>query len=202
MTGKRDQTTGRDAQRLQTRERVLGAAVAEFGDRGAADADLSIIAASAGVSRGTFYFHFPTKEHVLLELEQREEARIARELTEFLETPRDLESSLSQIVELTLAIEERLGNRLFKDLLALYFSPTRPLTESWREHALIGLVVDILDRARDTGEAEIAVDPYHGAAIFLLGLYGLLSTTSGAGPLRTAVLDSYLTTTLRGLQPR
>jgi AcrR family transcriptional regulator len=28
--------------------------------------------AAAGVAHGTFFFHFPTKEHVLLELEHRE----------------------------------------------------------------------------------------------------------------------------------
>ena len=48
--------------------------------------------AAAGVAHGTFYFHFPTKEHVLLELERREEARVATELARFLEAPHDLTS--------------------------------------------------------------------------------------------------------------
>ena len=42
-----------------------------------ADADVGSIAAAAHVARGTFYFHFPTKEHVLAELTRREE-RLAR----------------------------------------------------------------------------------------------------------------------------
>ena len=60
----------RDAQRLETRARVFDAAVAEIGRSGLAGADVSAIARAAGVVRGTFDFHFPTKEHVLVELER------------------------------------------------------------------------------------------------------------------------------------
>src|SRR5687768_11986942 len=65
--------SAREAKRLQTRERLLGAAVAEFKRSGMAEADVAAIVAAAGVAHGTFFFHFPTKEHVLLELEKREE---------------------------------------------------------------------------------------------------------------------------------
>src|ERR1700739_2552017 len=70
----------RQAQRLETRARLFNAAVAEIGRSGLAGADVSAIAAAAGVARGTFYFHFPTKEHVVVELERFEEARIVAKL--------------------------------------------------------------------------------------------------------------------------
>ena len=38
-----------------------------------AEADVGAIVAAAGVAHGTFYFHFPTKEHVLFELERQAE---------------------------------------------------------------------------------------------------------------------------------
>ena len=69
--------SSRDARRLQTRERILGAAIAEFKRAGMSGADVHAIVAAAGVAHGTFFFHFPSKEHVLLELESREEARLA-----------------------------------------------------------------------------------------------------------------------------
>ena len=75
------------SRRLQTRERILGAAIAEFKRSGMAGAEVNAIVAAAGVAHGTFYFHFPTKEHVLLELETREEARIAAEFARFLGQP-------------------------------------------------------------------------------------------------------------------
>src|SRR6202046_4027153 len=76
--------SGRDAQRRQTRQRVYAAALAEFKRTGMAAADVGDIAAAAGVARGTFYFHFPTKEHVLAELERHEEARLVAQLSKFL----------------------------------------------------------------------------------------------------------------------
>ncbi|MBH0778046.1 TetR family transcriptional regulator [Nocardia bovistercoris] len=193
---------GREAQRLETRKRVLDAAIAEFARTGATDADLGAVAAAAGVARGTFYFHFPTKEHVLLELEAREEARIAEDLARFLSVPRDLATALGATIRLIVEMEQRLGTLLFKDLLAVHFSPTRPLTDEWREHRVIVLVVGIIEHAHAAGEAEIAVDPYHSAVFFLLGLYAVLTTTTGAQPLRDMALDSYLTTVLRSLEPR
>src|SRR5277367_6303693 len=70
----------RQAQRLATRVRVFDAALTEIGRSGLAGADVAAIAAAAGVVRGTFYFHFPTKEHVLVELERAEEAKIVARL--------------------------------------------------------------------------------------------------------------------------
>ena len=67
-------------QRLQTRARLFEAAVAEIGRSGLAGADVAAIAAAVGVSRGTFYFHFPTKEHVLVEVERAEEVKIVESL--------------------------------------------------------------------------------------------------------------------------
>src|ERR1035441_11125108 len=70
----------REVRRLDARARLFDAALAEIGRCGLAGADVSAIASAAGVVRGTFYFHFPTKEHVLVELERNEEARIVAEL--------------------------------------------------------------------------------------------------------------------------
>ncbi len=51
----------RDRQRLETRARVYEAAVDEFRREGFARAQVDRIVAAAGVARGTFYFHFPSK---------------------------------------------------------------------------------------------------------------------------------------------
>src|SRR3954453_9652618 len=91
-----DKPSAREAKRLQTRERLMGAAIAEFKRSGLAAADVGAIVTAAGVAHGTFFFHFPTKEHVLLELEHREEERIAKQLGRFLESQHDLESVLKE----------------------------------------------------------------------------------------------------------
>ena len=85
----------RETQRLETRARLFDAAVAEIKRSGLARADVSAIVAAAGVARGTFYFHFPTKEHVVVELERNEEARIIAKLDP---QSKDLSSLLTQLV--------------------------------------------------------------------------------------------------------
>src|ERR1700729_911567 len=117
---------GRDAQRQQTRQKVYAAALAEFKRTGMAAADVGDIAAAAGVARGTFYFHFPTKEHILAELERHEEARLAAQLEKFLARPHDLAGALTETVRLMAQMERRGGKLLFREMLALAFSPSRP----------------------------------------------------------------------------
>ena len=117
----------REAQRLETRARVFDAAVAEIGRSGLAGADVSAIAAAAGVVRGTFYFHFPTKEHVMVELERAEEAEIVAELDTTTTSTDDLVSLLTRLVHHVLDAEKRLGPLVFRDMLGLHFSSTRPV---------------------------------------------------------------------------
>jgi len=121
-----ERSRGREAQRQRTRRRIYEAAIAEYKRRGMADADIGTIVAAAGVARGTFYFHFPTKEHVLEEVERNVVTRVAGDLARFMSAPHDVWSVLSEVVRLVVAVETRLGTRLFRDVLVLHFSQTRP----------------------------------------------------------------------------
>ena len=111
----------------------MGAAVAEFKRAGMTEADVSSIVTAAGVAHGTFFFHFPTKEHVLLELERREEERIVKQFSQFLKVRHDLSAVLEEAVRLVMGLERRLGDVLFNDFLALHFSQTRPFDEDGRD---------------------------------------------------------------------
>jgi TetR/AcrR family transcriptional repressor of uid operon len=192
----------REAKRLQTRERLLGAAIAEFKRSGMAEADVGAIVAAAGVAHGTFFFHFPTKEHVVLELESREESRIAAELARFLSSSPGLAAMLTKVMELVISVEHRLGGLLFKDVLALHFSPSRPRQdEVWTDHPVIVLLVKEIDRAREAGEAHPDVDAFCSAVFFLLGVYGVLSTTSSQAA-RNTMLKELVATAVRSLEVR
>ena len=190
--------SAREAKRLQTRERLMGAAVAEFKRSGMAEADVGAIVTAAGVAHGTFFFHFPTKEHVLLELERREEERMAKRFGQFLATRRDLPAVLSEAVRLVVGLERRLGEVLFKDFLALHFSQTRPAAGDEDEHAVIALLADHIERARTHGEVDQEVNPMNSAVFFLLGLYALLITT-GTWPTRDLLLDDFVHRTLKSM---
>jgi AcrR family transcriptional regulator len=69
--------TERDRQREETRQRVRQVALDVIRRDGLADARIDEIARTAGVSRGSFYFHYPTKEHVVAEVLAEVEVRIA-----------------------------------------------------------------------------------------------------------------------------
>jgi AcrR family transcriptional regulator len=195
-----DKPSARETKRLQTRERLMGAAIAEFKRSGIAAADVGEIVTAAGVAHGTFFFHFPTKEHVLLELERREEERIAKQLDRYVDAKRDLSSTMKEAVRLILGLERRLGDVLFKDFLALHFSQTRPADES-KEHPVIVRVAQEIERAQQRGEVDSDVNPVNSAVFFLLGLYALLTTTHD-WPTQSAMLDDYLARTLRGIEAR
>lgn len=192
--------TARSRKGLQTRERLLGAAIAEFTRAGMAAADTAAIAAAAGVAHGTFFFHFPTKEHVLLELEQREQRRMATELTRLFATPHDVRATLAESVRVLDKLERRLGSRLFKDFLALHFSTTRPPSEEWMRHPVIVAVIEELQRAQKRGEIPAEVDVMHNGMSFLAGLYALLITIPNTAEVRDPVLSEYLTTYVYGMR--
>lgn len=190
--------TAREARRLQTRERLLGAATAEFKRTGMAHADVGAIVAAAGVAHGTFFFHFPTKEHVLLELERREEERITKQFEKFLVEHQGLSAILAEAARLIIDLERRLGDPLFTEFLALHFSPTRPPAENGEHHPLIVLIAERIEVARERGEIDDDVVAMNSAVFFLLGLYALLITTHD-WPNRPELVADYVARTLRGL---
>ncbi len=195
-----DKPSARETKRLQTRERLMGAAIAEFKRAGMAAADVGAIVTAAGVAHGTFFFHFPTKEHVLLELEQREEERIAKQLARFTGSKRDLPSTLNEAVRLVMGLERRLGAVLFKDFLALHFSQTRPADES-RQHPVVVQVAQEIEYAQEKGDVDPDVNAMNSAVFFLLGLYALLTTTHN-WPGQPAMIEDYVTRTLRSIRAR
>ncbi|HEY2517000.1 MAG TPA: TetR/AcrR family transcriptional regulator [Polyangiaceae bacterium] len=120
--------TGRDRQREETRRRVRECAVEVFRRDGLAAAKIDDIVKGAGVSRGTFYFHFPTKEDVVVELLGEAETRIAAAVTKLPKsTPlkRVLEATCEQI-----AVEWGGEPRLFQDVGAV---AVRRAAASWRD---------------------------------------------------------------------
>ena len=192
----------RELRRLETRARLFDAALAEIGRSGLAGADVSAIASAAGVVRGTFYFHFPTKEHVLVELERNEEVRIVEELGAAQTETDDLVSVLSLLVRHVVAAEHRLGPVVFRDMLGLHFSATRPPEDELTEHPLAEFVIAAITRAQDAGRIALEEDASELAMFFLTGLFALLTTGTRDSATSDAVLSRYVTTIVKGMESR
>lgn len=86
-------STSRDKQREESRERLFHASIEIFRRDGFRAARVDDITLVAGLSRTSFYFHFPTKEDVLVELNRRLEEPVVRRLSELTDRP------LGQVIE-------------------------------------------------------------------------------------------------------
>lgn len=78
--------TARDEQRERTRQRLFECALMVFRRDGVDACRIDDIATAAGVSRASFYFHFPTKEHVLLDRMRETEEVICNAIDELPES--------------------------------------------------------------------------------------------------------------------
>jgi len=66
---------------------------------------------------------------------------------------------------------------------------------------VIVLLVDEIERARGDGEVHPEVDAFYSATFFLLGIYGVLTTT-GSTDKRDTMLTKLVATAVRGLEVR
>lgn len=169
--------TRRDRQRVATRLRVFETAVAEFRRVGCTDAQIDAIARAAGVARGTFYFHFPSKEHVLLVLEQMLENQVAAQLMGLRNSRPSLRTILATVVEGILKVEAQVGDeRLLRDILAIY---VRRFPEPERAEQTFPLVVEIehqLAGAAERGLLRPGLPPDQLTVTFLTSVFGVLLT--------------------------
>lgn len=102
--------TQRDLQRQETFERVYETALAEFRRVGVDAARVSEICRQAAVAKGTFFFHFPTKDHVLLERQRRISAAMAERIERELGDAVDARSFLNRLIDIVLSEHQAIGD--------------------------------------------------------------------------------------------
>lgn len=68
MDGRREGMEEKKEKSFERREELIKAALIEFGDKGYENASLNNILKEAGISKGTFYYHFKNKEDLYIYL--------------------------------------------------------------------------------------------------------------------------------------
>jgi hypothetical protein len=109
---------------------------------------------------------------------------------------RDLMSVLTLLVREVLAAERRLGPVVFRDMLALHFSASRPVDEELGAHPLAEFVIAAIADARAGKRVPRGADPRDLGVIFMTGLFALLAT----GETTPAMLDRYVKTIVHGME--
>jgi AcrR family transcriptional regulator len=170
-----DAYPSRTRSRLETRSRVFDAAIAEFRRVGVAAAQIEDIVRAAGVARGTFYLHFPTKDHVLLEVLRRKEGAVAAELDGA------VDRSVAEFLRLTVSLMAEVATGedadIIPDVLAMIARSESTLAES--DIALIEVVTRHLTRAQERGEVRRDAPASELASVFLSGIFGVLLSKTG-----------------------
>lgn len=177
---------------------LLEVSAAEFRRTGFAQSEIATIAEQAGVSRGTFYFHFPTKVAVLAELRLREEHRIVGEVEPLLTQGEPLDVILREIVSGIVRAERRLGADLIREICGYQFQPHVVAADTPDDHPLSMLVFAALDAASSAGTDERLASA-DLAIIFMTGVIGLLATHNGPSKDRVRLMDSLINLTMQGV---
>ena len=170
-----------------TRARLYEAALDEFRGAGFDRSSVSRIARKAGVSRASFYSHFPTKEHVLLELQLSLEQRMAERIAGC----ESLRAALRQLVEGVIEAEEGVEDaELYRDMLKIYVR--RP--DGLPLEDLPSPVLDELKRqfvaGEASGELRAGLEPEQATHLCLTSVFGFLIGTAEPSATRRADLEA------------
>ena len=200
-----ERPSGRRAQqRADTRERLFQAALAEFRSVGVPSAQIDRIAKAAKVVRGTFYFHFPTKDHVLLELKDRvEHASLAR-VEELDPATSTLEETFRCVVDgIVQAVALTGGGELLREMLSLYLRKpfAAELDENDDDNARLTEVVMLhVEAGQRRGEVRSDLSPEQIASMFLTSTFGFIANYEGEE--LANVLGSLVDIVMQGLRSR
>ena len=183
--------SARAQKREQTRERLFEAALREFREFGLAGAQIDRIAKAAGVVRGTFYFHFPSKDDVLLELARRVNARIVRRVAVLANSGHDanLNDLLRRVNDAIIDEHTRIGQAgLQAELAALYMRRPNDMNVPADQNApsLAGMLSEIFGRCRRAGEIQNPLSDDLAAAVFMMSLFGIFVRIPGGESRREA----------------
>ncbi|MCO4745429.1 MAG: TetR/AcrR family transcriptional regulator [Proteobacteria bacterium] len=194
-------SNSRDIQRAATREKVYLSALDVFRRDGVEAARIEDISSDAGVSRGTFYFHFATKDDVLLELLQRSEGQLVEELNA-LDEAADFEQVLRSVavhIAGTWADEPELLAGV--GMVSMRSASTGRITDAREAHPVRYALIPHIERAMERGEiinllpADITVD------FFLMNMFGMaLAWVSNDGADLAVLLDAFVSFFLRAIR--
>lgn len=157
----------------RTREQLFAAALAEFRRVGVEAAGIGDIARRAGTSRASFYFHYPCKEAVLLDLQWRMEHQIVERVRE----QRTLREALAAIIDGLIEAQATLASDdLLRAMVSVYIRRPPGLDLAEQAFPLMMQVGRRFAAAKD-GELRRGVDPVVGTQLFLASLFGLVASS-------------------------
>jgi AcrR family transcriptional regulator len=188
----------------QTRRRLVRAALELWSERGfetgIEETTVEEIAQAAGVTKGTFYFHFARKEEILLEMGFQTAQLLQEESDRCMSSNRSLTSSLRRLMntmahQITAAPPAAVGRAL-----AEFRRPPRPEAEPPSGPMFREAFEPLFARAQDKAEVTVQVKPHEMALILeAVVLESIVDWSRGATKL-DVTLRRHAAIILAGLQ--
>lgn len=166
----------RDRQREETRRRLYEAALEVFRRDGVANCRIDDIATRAAVSRAAFYFHFPTKDDVLLELQRSSREPIAKAIVD-LPGSASIEQCLDTVAE-SLATFWQHEPRLIVDMATVSLRHMAVLNDREAEPVWVALAARFR-RAAEGGELSDVLPPEVLCDFFLVNCLAAMVAWAG-----------------------
>ncbi len=166
-----ERPSAREIQRQRTRARLFAAALAEFARTGFDNASVAEIARAAEVSRPSFYFHFPTKEHVLLELQWRSELELVERLSGTSSLHELLGALPDAIADVYASIE---GPGVARDMVMIYARLPEYLPLEEQPFPLVRLLERRFSEGAQRGELRAGLHPIQATFLCLTSVFGYL----------------------------
>jgi AcrR family transcriptional regulator len=185
----------RARQRADTRNLIFRVAMEEIGEVGLAKARIEHIARKAGVTRPTFYAHFPTKEDLLRELQARTEETTLRALRRQL-SQRDGAGLAHRVVDAIFELMGRANGVLRREAFGLMVRD--PRGSDWMGSALFEFLTQEFAEAQERREIAATMRPDELTRIVMTAIFGFLVVESGPAKARRALAHRMVAMLLEG----
>ena len=193
-------------------QELLDAALDLFVEKGFAATRSEEVAARAGVSKGTLYLYYPSKEELLKEVIRH---NVANQISEGVELIRGFEGTSSELLAMIMRLWwERVGETRASGILKLMLSEVRnfpEIAEFYVDEVIAPfdhMLGTLVQRGIDRGEfRQVQVpDVVHalvGPLLFLvMNKHSLGACSPHARLDASAVIEAHLDLVLHGLEPR
>jgi len=168
---------------------------------GVAAAQVDRIARLAGVARGSFYFHFPTKDDVLLELAARVSSRIARRIAALDDSAPSLRDLLTRVTDAITDEHSRVGETgLLAEMLSLHVRRPHDLSDpTGNVSNLVDELAHRLAAAEAKGQLHSRLPSDQLAVVFATSLFGICARMPAGEALR-GTCEAWVDLVVRGLE--
>jgi TetR/AcrR family fatty acid metabolism transcriptional regulator len=166
--------TRRQLQAIETRQRIFDTALALLVKKGYDRVTVDDICAGAGVSKGTFYHHFKSKDQAILEEFLKIDQYYAEILPEIIQLD-DIYERITTFARLALRYMEKQGKNLMKVAYYSQISPDRKVSPvASPDRVLYSIVGDLIRDAQEKGEVRGDLDSSRVAETLIRAIRGIV----------------------------